>query len=466
MCRAIFHRVHPAWPLLAALAAALPARAFAADIPVWQLSPYRVQVLVAVESQPEFSGSWQEDLLGQVQARIAGHIGGVWQPTVAAAPAGLDEAMLGELEQVKPQQLPSGDMDKVMLLAVNKVAGGYTAAAREYDVRTTTFGAVFRQRTAEPGKLADAAIRALWDSFAALAVIQEVDQKQVTLRVRGSGLGLRDRRLSLVGAGDALRPMVRFNEPDGSLSRIVRPAWTLLRTEEVKPEQAKAQVYSRGNVVLTGARGTRSESLALKVVAPDRPTRVLLQTKGEAPQALAGCDLAAAKPGALVAGRTDRSGLAAIAPIAAGMQLVRIARGEELLGLLPLVPGEEEQAVVSVPDHTRRLVAEGVLAGLRDELIDLVTLREVLLANGRAQIASQRFAEAGESVALLEKLTTRQQYLQVLAAEHKKLVAADPGEQATIDAMFDQTRAVAETHLGPEPIVKLAAELKSAAGGK
>ncbi len=442
-----------------------PGVAIPADqTPVWQLTPYRVQVLLAVEPRLEFSGPWVADFQAQLQSRIVGVIGGLWRAQLVPAPSSLQDVMLIDLEDVRPEQLPAGDVDKLLLLSLTQTGRDYTAAVREFDVRSATLSPVVRRSVTRPCKLADAAIHAMWRSFAALALIQQVKGDQITVRVRGSGLALRDRQLALLAVDDALRPLVRYNEPDGSLNRIVRLPSTLLAVQTVEPSKAKTRLHSAMPVALAGARGVRSEPLALRVVASDRPTNLVLQNGGDPAKPVAGCDLLAATPGSLprVAARTDRQGTAALVRSAAPLQLVYAVRGEEPLGLLPLVPGEQSRVVLTVPDHSKRLAAEGLLAGLRDDLVDVLTLREVLIVRARAQIKARQLAEAQATLAELEGLATRDKFVIALILAKKRTTAGDAAEQAQIDALFAETQAQAEKHLTSEPITKLAAELKSA----
>lgn len=454
-------------PLLLPTLMLVAGRAGAASTPesrVWQLTPYRVQVLMAVEPRIELSGPWTTDLQAQLQARIESLVGGLWQAQIVPAPAALQETMLDGLDVVRAEQLPVDKADKILLLVLSRSGGDYSAAACEFDVHTATLGTEVRCRAASPGKLADASIRALWKAFAALAMIQQVDRDRVTLRVRGSALAPRDRRLTLLAQGDALRPVVRFNQPDGSPKRLVRLPQTLLAVKSVEAAKTQTRLLSAVPVALAGARGVLSEPLALKVVASDRPTRVVVQTGADPARPVASCDLVGQGPvgPAQSLARTDGQGTALLSGAGPAIQELRAQRGDERLAQVPLVVGEQASVVLKVPDHSKLLAAQGVLAGLCDELVDVLTLRDVLLSRAQAQVKARQWAEAKATLAELEGLTTRDKFVHRLIVEKQRVGSGDPIEQAQIESRFAQAKATAEKYLTPEPITKLASEIKAA----
>jgi len=381
--------------LLAGLLSVLTAGvAVAAPPTVWQLAPYRVQVLLAVAPLAELTPEWREALAADLAVRAEGVIGGPWQLSVAAAPASLADQMLAATDSLGAEAVPkeSLEFDKVIWLAGGPGEHGYEGAARECDVRTRTGGVAVRREVRQTAGLRDAALRALLDAFAPLALVEEDQRGQATLRVRASALACRDRGLALTRAGDVLRPVIRRDQSDGSPARIDPVPGTVLKIEAVAPDWSKARVESVQAVSLPGAKDRGIESLAL----------------GLAPSSV--------RPG----------------PAAAP------------------------------PDDLKRLEAEAVLSGLRDELVDTVTLRAVLLAQGAEHLKAKRSAEAKAALAELEKLQSREQFLESLAAAKKKLGAGDPAAQARIDALVAETERLIREHLDPRAVEEFAAGLKSA----
>ena len=54
---------------------------------MWELTPYRVEVLTAFAPRPELTPQWQADFQTRLAARWRVH-GEAWSVRVAAAPAG------------------------------------------------------------------------------------------------------------------------------------------------------------------------------------------------------------------------------------------------------------------------------------------------------------------------------------------------------------------------------------------
>ena len=81
------------------------------------------------------------------------------------------------------------------------------------------------------------------------------------------------------------------------------------------------------------------------------------------------------------------------------IQLLFVRNGQQLLGKLPLVPGDQPLLVAPLRDDELRLEAEGFLLGVQENLVDLVARREVLAVRIRREIEAGVGAIIGEDVA-------------------------------------------------------------------
>jgi hypothetical protein len=131
---------------------------------------------------------------------------------------------------------------------------------------------------------------------------------------------------------------------------------------------------------------------------------------------------------------------------------------------LPIVPGMEAEVVADVRNDDQRLQAEGFIRGLQEELIDLVTRREVLMARIRSRLEEKEYDEAEKLLDELRTLETRDDFALYLAQEQKKVYSADRLSQAKIDQMFSKTRELVNVYLDPAIIDQLDRQLREARG--
>lgn len=436
---------------------------------VWELTPYRIQLLVATGRDPLFSPEFNARLRADLLTRADAVVGAPWEMTAVAAPADLGRGMIADLESVEIEALPKESLqgDKVILLAVVPLATGFDVIARELDVHTRTWSAPARQTAWQAGKLRDAAFRALCRSFAPLTRVGSVDMENdsVTLRVRAAALPTRDTEFTAVRPGDLFLPIVRYNDRDGNPKRINAVPWTFLTVDSVLEATLQCRIETGLRSPLTGRMRGRVERLALAVVPPHEPTRLVLKSRTDAERVLAGYDVyekSLQSASTEFLGRTDREGSITLAPGEPLLRILLVKHGGLLLAKLPVVPGLEPQVDASIPDDDQRLAAEGYLTGLQDDLVDLVTRRELLLVQTRARLAAGELDEAERLLSELQRLRTRDEFSRELAQEQQKAFADDKGVQQQIDAMFESTQKLLGQYLDPKPIEELTDELAKA----
>jgi hypothetical protein len=121
--------------------------------------------------------------------------------------------------------------------------------------------------------------------------------------------------------------------------------------------------------------------------------------------------------------------------------------------------GRQVVVEARVPDDDPRLEAEGYLAGLQGELIDVAIHREVLLVRAQARMGEKKYAEAKELLGEIEALKTREKFRNELQQERKKIATNDPLLDRKIDRMFKETDKVLMHYLDPDPVKQLATAL-------
>jgi len=436
---------------------------------VWELTPYQVQVLLVAGRSPQLTPEFNARLAADLLDRGKAVIGAPWDMTLADCPEAVRRGLLAGLESVDVQLLPEKSLacDKVMLLLVAPGESGYTVMARELDVRTQTWNAPIRAIAAQPGKLRDAAFAAICRAFAPLARISAVntESKLVTLRLRAAGLPTRDAEFAAVAAGDLFLPVVRYNDREGNVSRINVVPWTFLTVDQAAEASLECRIHTGLRSPLTGRTRGRVERLAVGIVPPRAPTRLILRSRAESGRALCGYDVynqAINSPETEFVGRTDREGSLMIAPGEPMLRQLLVKHGGILLARLPAVPGLQPELEAVVADDDQRLEAEGYLSGLQDELVDLVTRRQLLLIRAQARLAAGKLDEADELLREIRLLKTRDEFHRELAQEQQRVFADDPAVQRQIDAMFATTQKLLAQYLDPKPVDDLTDELAKA----
>jgi len=134
----------------------------------------------------------------------------------------------------------------------------------------------------------------------------------------------------------------------------------------------------------------------------------------------------------------------------------------ELLARLPLLPGLLAEADAAVPDDDLRLLAEGYLMGLRDDVIDAVAERAILIPRVRTLIQAGRLDEAQDLLRQLQTMDSADQFLRELSLKQKRLISDDPAVQRRLDAMFSDVEKLIHEKLDRQTIEQLQAELVQA----
>ena len=486
---------------------------------VWELTPYRIQVVLATGQAPELSADFRADLAEGLVARVETLIGAAWDVDVIDASATFQRALIRDFETVTVERLeeelsrrlpgkeapPSGEtsaeekpfdldaLDKVILLAALPGETGYRVVARELDVRTRQWNATVSVHVWQAAKLRDASFRAVWKAFAPLAQIVAVDKNQVTLRLRAAGFPTRDGSIVLVRPGQVFEPVIRHNDRNGKLRAASPVPWTFLTADQ--PAQGATGVLPVGEkhgqdaratqpsasagftctlhtglrTPLSGRRRGRFEQLAIAVGSTRQPTRLILQSRTDPHEVLPDYDVYSHPPDSKSTepvGRTDRQGSVIIPPGEHTLRVLLIKNGGEFLARLPLVPGREAEVTAAIANDNQRLEAEGFITGLQEELIDLVTRREVLLVQANQQIDQKKFDEAEKLVRQLQGLESRDDFALHLTQEERKIFSPDKRVQAKIDAMFAKTRKLVDEYLNPNVIDQLDRQIAASKAGR
>lgn len=462
--------------LLACLAAIGP-DASAGGAEVWEYSPYRVAVWVALDAGPA-DGEATEDAVAFIQLlteRLESLSGDSCRWTVGAPPASAAPHLQAGLDRVTADALPAGmathlsgpeSPDKAILLVVRHDRQGVRAEARQWDATVRQWGPVFTRRARQRVSRDTIAVAAAWAAFAPTARVDKVSleagRESAVVSVRGGALAPGGSPLVPVGAAMKIGQLKGSPAEPAGVSPL---EWSWLWVESVDGAKATCQVLSihRGRL----PEVDNPPLLAWRVAATGAATRVRLLTPGDPPRPLAGFEVWRYSPGAAQArqvGASDENGFVDAPPDGGALSVLVIKSGSQAVASLPLVPGAQPELEATLSVDRDWLRAQSRLETLGDQLKELVARRQMEATRVRRRIADKQYDEAERLLSRLREATPLDRFGQTLVDEQKRIFSADRETQRAIEQLFLQTRQAAEQRLGPSLIDALAGELAEAQG--
>ena len=285
---------------------------------------------------------------------------------------------------------------------------------------------------------------------------------------KGNELPQRDENLSLNTPGEVYLPLlVRTNTAGEILPENVKPLpWTYLTLEKQDKKHWVTDVHSGIRTPYGLRRRGRVQQLAIALRFAPGETSIRFHARHSTKQSLSGYevferDMQEDKSELL--GLTDSNGAITILPNDQPVQILFLRSDGQLLAKVPVAPGAVQDIVVPVGDDPARLRAQAALMSLREELIDLVARRNILMARVRDRLKNGKFGEAQDLFAELDGLPSRSQFAQKIdtATNNKLNRSTDARIQARIDKMFDDTRKLLGRFLSTGDLTKLKNEILS-----
>ncbi len=363
--------------------------------------------------------------------------------------------------------------DKLIVLRLGRSSDGYLVQSRELDLATKQWSGLTNFPVAEIDLIPARAYSAMKKSFMPLTRIERVSNETVYVRTRASALS---RRLETDVGGnisevpnsdsplwvrdsDILLPVLR-REARENRSALAEPvAWTLLSIEERLGSTLKCFTHTAQLAPLAGRSGSTIKKFAL-VVRPDaKPTTLFItaqESKNAAP--ISGLEVYYCRPEDIqkkddqkkgapnndyrLLGKTDWKGAITIAPTEDGSIRYIIVRNGAVAFKKPLLPGLNPSLTAAVPSDRARVFAEGVLFGLRGEIIELAALRATTKMRIEIALEKKQFEKA-DKILNKEYLTIVSfRQLAIRMAEIKERLMsrkdADLRQRGRIERMFKE----------------------------
>jgi hypothetical protein len=447
----------------------------------WEFSPYDVKVCLALENEPEFTPAFAALAREELANRADIVFFAAWKLAALSPKSEIAGQMLTHWDSLTFDDIKVGDAklvqgDKLYLVAVKRDRGDYLIRGRELDLRTRVMGPTLERRCSALPEVP----LACWDIVAAtfipLAKIESILDKNVTARVRAGGLITDPGSPALIQPGDALRPIIRRNERSGEPAKngIQAVSWTVLSVQSRHDSLLDCSIASGYRTPLPIRSNARMERLAV-VARPRLPTtRVVLQSRGKDPHPLTGYEVFVKgiddKPTELL-GVTDWRGTIDVPRGDVLIRTLYIKNGNQLLARLPLVPGDQREAVATTIEDDFRLRTEGYVLALQGRVTDLVARREILSARIRKRVSEGKFNEADDLLKEYAKLESRDELIKELDARQGEIGDNDAllekvTKQRINNLMGEARTLLLNRFLDPETKNVLAKEVEQARNGK
>ncbi len=443
----------------------------------WEYSPYRVTVWLAAEDSPELPESLRVRLRETIQDRAVVAAGAAWDVRVRACPPALRHDVLTRIDALTAEDIARTDAarlpidDKLIVLGVHAEPAGYRIQARELDCRTRTWQPLVEHRVSQPRRLADAAFQAVHEAFTPLVRIEQVRNRDVTVRLRAAGLILDETNPAHIPVEAILRPVIRRNDRMGEPVEggVMFVPWTFLVVQQQDGNILACRAHSGMFSLLAVRASARLQKFALLSKPPGEQSTVRIVRRGDG-AALPGYEIYRQNPQTeetTLLGTTDWRGKLEVQQEGLPLQVLYVRNGGRLLARLPIVPGLEPELTAEVRDDHRRLEAEGYVRGLQNLVMDLVARRELYISRFSRHVQAEDFDQARALLERFDALPTRSDLARDLVQQGQRFASSDLSdrrEQAQIDQMFKETQQLLSRFLDPGTGRELAAELAEARG--
>ena len=269
---------------------------------------------------------------------------------------------------------------------------------------------------------------------------------------------------------DRFLPVIRRVDRNGVLAKLEPIKFTYLTIVEQEGPKVIAKIQSRARAPLAGRSSKRAQKLALVIRPPESPTILKLVAKDDTTKALEGYEVWSRLPGqpkeeeSEFLGVTDWRGQMPIMPNDFGLRLIYVKRGSRALLKLPIIPGLLDEVVTRVPDDDARLNAEGVLNGVRTEILSLVAEREIMETRIEQALKDKDISEASKLLGEYTRLETPQNLKNRMANEESRLKGqtTNKRELTQIGGRFQILRDILNSRVGVSKEPALRAKVQQA----
>lgn len=448
--------------------------ATAAEDRPWEIAPYRIRVNLAAELTLRPQAALAATLARGIEQRVDAGLRPLWQLTLSIADSAAARRLCLEPQPVAWEELPADQRayDKLFWLGVAATPEGYALSCREFDAYTRRWGPTLRREVSQSAILGEACFRLLADTFNPLARVEAPnDQGESHLVMKGGSLPRPPGRDLLVAPRDVYLPLMRRTGRGGELVEggIVAIPWTFLVTTKPGRSGWTATVESALRGALSGRRRGAIEQIAISLRHAPDDARVRFFARSNRDQPLAGYEvfrLPGPKADPELVGVTDRDGVLVVPRSEHPVDALLLRSDGQVLAKLLIAPGAAPTIDAPIADDIVRLTAHGEVQAVREELIDVVARRAILVARVQALLKKGDVASARKLMDELNDLPTPSVIANRMDEVRDRLPKSqDPRVRQTVDALFTATRELLARFLDARVITNLQAEVNAAATG-
>ena len=268
--------------------------------------------------------------------------------------------------------------------------------------------------------------------------------------------------------GDAYLPLLRRTGRGGELTEngITILPWTYLVAGEPSAGGWTAEVQTALGRPLNGRRRGAIEQLAVGLRHPPDPVRVRFFARNNRDQGLAGYEvfrIPSKDAAPEQVGVTDRDGMLIVPPGPQPVTTLILRSDGQVLAKLLVAPGTADVIDAPIADDNVRLAAQGQVQAVREELIDVVARRAILIARVQGLLKKGEVAKARELMDELNDLPTPSVFASRMDSVEDRLPKSeDPRVRQTVEGLFTATRELLTRFLDARTITNLQAQVNEA----
>jgi hypothetical protein len=457
--------------LAAAVLVAATSVAFAVDDKSWSTSPYRVQLHLAVESAANPGMISAEQLARQIDQRIQANISPLWNTELIVHQGSQKTKLFNHLHELEgyKEDYPS-TFDKQLFLTLKARLDGVRIACRERDNFTGRWTSPLEKTVRQELLLSEQCFALICETFAPLAIVRldTTDEQRVFLDLKGADLVQQSGEQLFVSQGAVYQPFFVRSKPsaNSSTSRIIEVPWTYLAVEELKAAAWQGLIYSGTRRPFGVRRRAGIEIKALAIKMPLPATRVRFHASHDKSLSLAGYEVFEKLPtdGEFAPlAVTDQQGIVSVTCGDAPIKWLALRSDSQLLAQVPVAPGSAPQIEIPIADDVARLLVQEMLTSFKEQLIDVVARRNILIARTRDQLQQGNSQQARKLLDEIGDLPTRANLDRSLGSiegnpAHR---SANPRVQAKIDRLLADSRKLLGNFLSTREILELETEVNA-----
>jgi hypothetical protein len=242
--------------------------------------------------------------------------------------------------------------------------------------------------------------------------------------------------------------------------------WTYLVAAEPAPSGWRAGVETALPAPFAPRRRTPVEQLAIALRHPREPARVRFFARSNREQSLVGYEvfrIPAPSAAPELVGLTNYNGVIVVPPSDKPTETLMLRSDGQVLAKLVVTPGAAELLEAPIADDAVRLTAHSEVQTVREELIDVVARRAILIARIEALLKQKKAAEARELMADLNDLPTSTVFRSRIDEVAERLPESqDARVRQTVNGMFTATRDMLARFLDARVITNLQVKVNEA----